>query len=74
LFPPELHALIALGYERLVDYQSPLYAKQYMERLYEVHRAERESDPGLEHGWAITREMARWLALWMAFDDIVRCG
>ncbi|MEY4644575.1 MAG: hypothetical protein RLZZ596_1406 [Pseudomonadota bacterium] len=72
LFPPELHALIALGYERLVDYQSPLYAKQYMERLYEVHRAERESDPRLEHGWAITREMARWLALWMAFDDIVR--
>ena len=24
------------------------------------------------HGWRITRETARYLALWMAFDDIVR--
>ena len=28
--------------------------------------------PGGRHGFATTREMARWLALWMAFDDIVR--
>ena len=72
LFPEELHELIALGYERLVDYQDTRYAKRYMERLSEVHRAERAIDPQREHGWAITREVARWLALWMAFDDIVR--
>ena len=34
--------------------------------------AEREADPQGAHGYATTREMARWLALWMAFDDIVR--
>ncbi|MEY2953365.1 MAG: hypothetical protein RLZZ401_1452, partial [Pseudomonadota bacterium] len=29
-------------------------------------------NPAAAHGFAITREMSRWLALWMAFDDIVR--
>ena len=34
--------------------------------------AERAADPAGAHGFATTRETARWLALWMAFDDIVR--
>ena len=42
------------------------------ERLQRVLAAERAADPAGAHGFAITREMARWLALWMAFDDIVR--
>ena len=37
-----------------------------------VLAAERAGDPGGAHGWETTREAARWLALWMAFDDIVR--
>jgi indolepyruvate ferredoxin oxidoreductase beta subunit len=37
-----------------------------------VRDAERARDPTAAHGWATTRETARWLALWMAFDDIVR--
>jgi indolepyruvate ferredoxin oxidoreductase beta subunit len=37
-----------------------------------VLEAERTADPQGQHGFATTREMARWLALWMAFDDIVR--
>ena len=34
--------------------------------------AERAVDPAGARGFAIVRETARWLALWMAFDDIVR--
>ena len=44
----------------------------YLQRLARVRDAERASDPTAAHGWATTRETARWLALWMAFDDIVR--
>jgi indolepyruvate ferredoxin oxidoreductase beta subunit len=71
-FPATLHALIALGCARLTEYQHAAYARCYIERLHTVLEAERQSDPQGRRGWAVTREMARWLALWMAFDDIVR--
>jgi indolepyruvate ferredoxin oxidoreductase beta subunit len=70
--PAAVHDLAALGHARLVDYQDPAYAALYVDRLAAVAAAERAADPGGERGWALTRETARWLALWMAFDDIVR--
>lgn len=72
VFPSVLHELIALGHARLVEYQGAAYARLYIERLQRVLQAERTSDPQGTRGWAVTREMARWLALWMAFDDIIR--
>ncbi len=72
LFPGVLHEIIALGHARLVEYQNMAYAQRYVERLQQVLAAERTSDPQGTRGWAVTREMARWLALWMAFDDIIR--
>lgn len=72
LFPAVLHEIIALGHARLVEYQNAAYAQRYVERLQQVLAAERVSDPQGTHSWAVTREMARWLALWMAFDDIIR--
>lgn len=71
-FPATLHELIALGHARLLEYQNAAYAQRYLERLQRVLQAERTSDPQGARGWAVTRETARWLALWMAFDDIVR--
>ena len=72
LFPSVLHELIALGHARLVEYQNAAYAQRYVEHLQQVLAAERSSDPQGTRGWAVTREMARWLALWMAYDDIIR--
>ncbi|MGV3571704.1 MAG: indolepyruvate oxidoreductase subunit beta family protein [Ramlibacter sp.] len=72
LFPPPVQEMFGLGYARLVDYQGKAYADLYVQRLQSVLAAEREADPQAVHGFATTREMARWLALWMAFDDIVR--
>lgn len=71
-FPPAVHDMLALGHARLLDYQDAAYAALYADRLEQVLQAERAADPGGVHGFAVTREMARWLALWMAFDDIVR--
>ncbi|MDM0011614.1 indolepyruvate oxidoreductase subunit beta family protein [Variovorax sp. J22P168] len=71
-FPPALHGLLSLGHARVLDYQDPAYAALYVERLQQVLEAERSIDPAGARGFAVTHEMARWLALWMAFDDIVR--
>ncbi|HEY4138470.1 MAG TPA: DUF6537 domain-containing protein, partial [Casimicrobiaceae bacterium] len=48
------------------------YAELYCERVNRVLVAERAIDPLGERRFALTRETARFLALWMAFDDVVR--
>lgn len=72
VFPGPVEEMFGLGYARLVEYQGSDYAELYVQRLQQVLAAEREADPQGEHGFETTREMARWLALWMAFDDIIR--
>src|SRR3569623_612778 len=64
--------MVGLGYARVLEYQGQAYADLYVKRLKSVLEAESDADPQGTHGYAITNEMARWLALWMAFDDIVR--
>ncbi|HEX2546256.1 MAG TPA: indolepyruvate oxidoreductase subunit beta family protein [Ramlibacter sp.] len=71
-FPHTVQEMFSLGYQRLLDYQGQAYADLYVKRLQSVLAAERDADPQGVNGHAITKEMARWLALWMAFDDIVR--
>ena len=72
LFPATVQEMLGLGYGRLLDYQGQSYADLYVRRLYSVLAVEREADPQEANHFAITTELARWLALWMAFDDIVR--
>ncbi len=71
-FPARVHELLALGHARVEDYQDAAYADLYVQRLGRVLEAERRADAAGFHDWSITQEVARWLALWMAFDDIVR--
>jgi indolepyruvate ferredoxin oxidoreductase beta subunit len=60
LQPAPAPDLRALGRARVASYQDEAYAQLYEQRLDRFH------DP------AIRAELSRWLALWMAFDDIVR--
>jgi indolepyruvate ferredoxin oxidoreductase beta subunit len=71
-FPAPLRERIALGLARTTDYQDAAYGQLYLERLQAVLAAEQQADPAGAGGYATTHEVARWLALWMAFDDIVR--
>ena len=71
-FPPATQDMLALGLARVIEYQNPAYGRVYLRRMRQVWQAEAASEMGAQQGWAVTREMARWLALWMAFDDIVR--
>jgi indolepyruvate ferredoxin oxidoreductase beta subunit len=68
-WPAGVQEIVALGVERLTDYQDAGYADLYTRRLRIVLDAERAAGAA---DFPATRETARWLALWMAFDDIVR--
>ncbi len=71
-FPPATHDIVQAGCDRLLDYQDRAYVALYLERLQQVLAAERWINPAGTGEFALTRETARYLALWMAFDDIVR--
>jgi indolepyruvate ferredoxin oxidoreductase, beta subunit len=72
IFPAAVHEMLALGHARMLEYQGDAYAQLYVDRLKNVLQVEQTADPIAANNFVTTREMARWLALWMAFDDIVR--
>jgi indolepyruvate ferredoxin oxidoreductase beta subunit len=70
--PAAAHELAGEGYRRLVDYQDSAYADGYVERLAGLAATlDAVSTPAAARD-AILGETARFLALWMAFDDVVR--
>ncbi|HEX6690125.1 MAG TPA: indolepyruvate oxidoreductase subunit beta family protein [Burkholderiales bacterium] len=58
----DLHEVMRLGEERLKDYQGERYAALYKERM----------KPFLAGNAKLAAEVARHLALWMAYEDIIR--
>src|SRR3954464_12741448 len=71
-FPVQTHAMLRAGYARVQEYQDGAYAGLYVQRLTRILEGERAGDPSGERQFATTSETARYLALWMAFDAIVR--
>ena len=71
-FPVSTHAMLGAGHARMLEYQDRDYAGLYVQRMKRILAAERAGDPMGERGFSTTSETARYLALWMAFDDIVR--
>ncbi|MCZ7596792.1 MAG: hypothetical protein M5U09_02070 [Gammaproteobacteria bacterium] len=67
-FPQGVHDILAAAVERLADYQDEDYAREYLERLAPLARAAGTSPEGL----AALRETARYLALWMSYEDVMR--
>ncbi len=70
-FPPALAPVLAEGARRLCDYQDAAYAETYLDRLDGVLAADRAAD-GERHGYHLTEEAARGLALWMSYEDTLR--
>ncbi len=71
-WPAPVADIAALGEARVREYQDAAYAALYRDRVTRMLVAEQMADPQAQHELAATREFARYLALWMAFDDIVR--
>ena len=62
----------ALGIARVTEYQDAAYGRLYLDRLRRVRDAEQAAPGRSDTTFDATREAARWLALWMAYDDIAR--
>ncbi|MDC0195998.1 hypothetical protein OAJ93_00180, partial [Gammaproteobacteria bacterium] len=65
-FPNTTHNIISHGVTRLIDYQSPGYAREYLKRLKII------SDMDNDKTKKLTSEIARHLARWMSFEDVIR--
>lgn len=70
-FPAHLHGLIVEGVRRLLDYQDGAYATLYLDRLAGVRDCDRDAGP-TNHEYALTAAVARYLALWMSYEDTIR--
>ena len=71
VFPAHLHGLVVEGVRRLMDYQDGAYAELYLERLTEVLQRDGAS-AGTNRHFALTAAVARYLALWMSYEDTIR--
>jgi indolepyruvate ferredoxin oxidoreductase beta subunit len=69
-FPAPTHRIIQEGVARLTDYLDAAYAGAYLDRLRPIAELERERGGAPDH--ALTRETARYLALWMSYEDLIR--
>lgn len=65
-FPASAHAMLAAGLRRVVDYQDVDYGREYLDLV--------ASFLPFEHGGdaALTRAAAKYIAVAMAYDDVIR--
>jgi len=70
--PEPVREVARLGVERTVEYQDARYGTLYLERIERLlaRTGVDAATPDGDH--AVVREVARQLALWMCFEDIVR--
>ena len=69
-FPAEARDMIEQGLARVEDFQDRAYAALYLDRLDTIAKRDREL-AGPEK-WRLTSETARFLALWMSYEDVIR--
>jgi indolepyruvate ferredoxin oxidoreductase beta subunit len=69
-FPAEVLQMLEQGVARVADFQDREYAALYLDRLEPIAKLDREQ-AGVEK-WKLTSETARFLALWMSYEDVIR--
>jgi indolepyruvate ferredoxin oxidoreductase beta subunit len=68
-FPPQCADIIEPAVARTADYQDLDYAGEFLDRLAPIAALDRRLGDG---SFRLTRETARYLALWMTYEDTAR--
>lgn len=70
-FPPEARLFLAAGLRKVVDFQDLAYGGAYLDRMRDLLAADRAAG-GEAHAHAFTAAFAKYLAVAMAYDDVIR--
>jgi indolepyruvate ferredoxin oxidoreductase, beta subunit len=70
-FPAPLHAMLLVGVRRLVDFQDPAYADDYLTRITAIYSLDCQCGGAAKH-YALTAAAAKYVAVAMSYDDVIR--
>jgi indolepyruvate ferredoxin oxidoreductase beta subunit len=70
-YPAELHAMLFAGVKRATDFQDPAYAGEYLDRVAAIYTLDR-AHGGAAKGWRLTSTAAKYVAVAMSYDDVIR--
>ena len=62
--------MIFAGVKRLVDFQDPAYAGEYLDRLKQILQAD-EKAGGAARNYALADRASKYIAVAMAYDDVI---
>ncbi|MFC0133245.1 indolepyruvate oxidoreductase subunit B [Massilia eurypsychrophila] len=68
-FPAAVEPTLTAGVLRMADYQDEKYATDYLDRLAAICELDRRHGDGT---YRLLNETARYLALWMSYEDTIR--
>ena len=69
--PAPLHNMLFAGVKHLTDFQDPRYAGEYLDRVAKIHELDR-AHGGAGKNFALTAAAAKYVAVAMAYDDVIR--
>jgi indolepyruvate ferredoxin oxidoreductase beta subunit len=70
-WPAELHPIVFAGVKRVTDFQDPVYANEYLDRVAGIYALDAVHG-GTAKAWRLTATAAKYIAVAMAYDDVIR--
>jgi indolepyruvate ferredoxin oxidoreductase beta subunit len=70
-FPAEAHPLLYAGIKKVTDYQDPNYGEEYLDRVGKLLALDK-ANGGEAKSYAFTVQSAKYVAVAMAYDDVIR--
>ena len=70
-FPHAAHTLLKQGLQKVTDYQDLAYGDLYLDRMEGVVALDK-AHGGDRRNWRLTKDVARYLALAMSYEDTIR--
>src|SRR3984885_3717712 len=70
-YPAPLHDMLFAGVKHLTDFQDPRYAGEYLDRVAKIFELDR-AHGGAGKNFTLTAAAAKYVAVAMAYDDVIR--